>query len=129
MKTTHITGILVSLGLFFADAQAEEPNAPDQRRILQPMDYKGVTLEDGFLKHQLEGVKTFYLSIDDNDLLRGFRRRAGKPAPGKELEGWYSDDLFHIFGQVISGLSRLYAATGDTNCRDKANYLVAEWAQ
>ena len=32
-----------------------------------------------------------------------------------------------MFGQIVSGLSRLNAVTGDPACRDKVNTLVAEW--
>ena len=37
--------------------------------------------------------------------------------------------MFHIFGQIVSGLSRLYAATGNPACRNKADALLAEWAK
>jgi uncharacterized protein len=128
MIRTFTLTILVSLLLFGSAVQTSEPPVPD-RRVLHPFDFKGVTVETGFLKRQIDGVKAYYLAIPNDDLLRGFRARAGQPAPGKPLGGWYSNDLFHIFGQIISGLSRLYAATGDVACRDKANYLVAEWAK
>src|SRR5208282_4759641 len=74
-------------------------------------------------------VRAFYLAIPDDDLLKGFRARAGLPAPGKELGGWYSSDTFLVFGQIVSGLARLHAATGDPACRAKANHLLAEWAK
>ena len=62
-------------------------------------------------------------------MLKGFRRRAGKPAPGAELGGWYSSDIFHVFGQILSGLARLHAATGDPACREKAEALLDGWAE
>src|SRR5262249_53357812 len=111
MIRTFTLTILASLILFGNAVQTSEPPAPE-RRVLYPFDFKGVTVESGFLKRQIDGVKAFYLEIPNDDLLRGFRVRAGQPAPGKPLGGWYNNDLFHIFGQIISGLSRLYAATG-----------------
>jgi DUF1680 family protein len=102
---------------------------PLGKRLLLPFDYQGVTLEPGPLKEQMEEVKRFYLSIPDDDLLKGFRARAGRSAPGKDLGGWYSSDTFLVFGQIVSGLARLHAATGDAACRDKANRLVSEWAR
>jgi DUF1680 family protein len=99
------------------------------KRLVEPFDYHGVTLEAGPLKDQVDEVKRYYLAILDDDLLKGFRARAGHPAPGNELGGWYSADTFLVFGQIVSGLARLYAGTGDTACRDKANRLVAEWAK
>ena len=97
--------------------------------MLQSFDYRGVTLEDGPLKRQFDSVREYYLRIPNDDLLKGFRQRAGQFAPGTDLGGWYSSDIFHIFGQVLSGLARMYAATGDPACRDKADYLLDEWSR
>jgi len=101
---------------------------PQGKRLLQPFDFRGVTLAPGPLKTQVDEAKRFYLAISDDDLLKGFRARAGQPAPGQDLGGWYSSDTFLVFGQIVSGLCRLYAGTGDLACRDKANHLVDEWA-
>jgi hypothetical protein len=103
--------------------------APAGRRVIEPFDYRGVTLEPGPLQKQVDEVRRFYLAIPDDDLLKGFRARAGLPAPGKDLGGWYSSDTFLVFGQIVSGLARLYASTGDVACRDKANRLLLEWAK
>lgn len=107
-------------------AGAPEPRG---KRVLEPFDYQNVALGDGRLKAQVDEVRRFYLAIPDDDLLKGFRTRAGRPAPGRELGGWYSADTFLVFGQIVSGLARLHAGTGDPACRDKANHLLAEWAQ
>jgi uncharacterized protein len=95
-------------------------------RIVEPFDYRGVTLDAGPLKKQVDEVRAFYLALPDDDLLKGFRTRAEKPAPGKDLGGWYSSDTFLVFGQIVSGLARLHAATGDPACRNKANRLIEE---
>jgi DUF1680 family protein/acetyl esterase/lipase len=110
-------------------APVEQDQDPHGRRIIKPFDYRGVTLHPGPLKRQVDEVRQFYLAIPDDDLLKGFRRRAGHPAPGKDLGGWYSSDTFLVFGQIVSSLARLYAATGDTASRDKANRLIKEWAK
>jgi rhamnogalacturonyl hydrolase YesR len=99
------------------------------RRQIEPFDYAGVTIDGGLLRTQIDEVVRFYLAIPDDDLLKGFRARAGLPAPGKDLGGWYSQDVFHPFGQMLSGLSRFYAATGDTRCCEKVNHLLDEWAK
>jgi hypothetical protein len=99
------------------------------RRVLEPFDYRGVTLDDGPLKRQFDEVRDFYLRIPNDDLLKGFRKRAGRPAPGVDLGGWYTGDVFHIFGQILSGLARMSAATGDPACADKADALLKGWAE
>jgi uncharacterized protein len=108
---------------------AAEPAVMKGKLLLQDFDYRGVTLDGGRMRMQLDEVRDDYLRIPNDDLLKGFRQRAGLPAPGHDLGGWYSADVFSVFGQIISGLSRAYAATGDTACRDKANALIAEWAK
>ncbi len=103
--------------------------APPERRLLRSFDYQGVTLEDGSLKRQFDEVRDYYLHIPNDNLLKGFRQRAGRFAPGTEMGGWYSADVFHIFGQILSGLARMYAATGDPACKQKADTLLAEWGK
>jgi DUF1680 family protein len=117
-----LLGILVAVRL-----PAQSP-VPD-RRVLQDFNYRGVSLGDGPLKRQFDEVREFYLHIPNDNLLKGFRRRAGRFAPGTEMGGWYSDDVFHIFGQILSGLARMYAATGDMACKAKADALLAGWQQ
>jgi DUF1680 family protein len=103
---------------------------PAGQRVLEPMDYHGVTLDSGPLRVQLDQVREEYLRIPNDDLLKGFRARAGQPVgTGVDLGGWYSGDVFHVFGQIVSGLARLYAATGDPDCKAKADALVAEWSR
>ena len=58
----------------------------------------GVSLDGGPLKLQVDAARQDYLRIPNDDLLKGFRRRAGRPAPGADLGGWYSSDVFHVFG-------------------------------
>ncbi len=56
-------------------------------RVLERFDYRGVTLDDGALRRQFDEVRDFYLCIPNDDLLHGYRVRAGRPAPGVELGG------------------------------------------
>lgn len=113
-------GILVALLLAGTIAMPE-------RRVLMPFDYQNVRITGGMLSRQLDESKEYYLRIPNDDLLLGFRKRAGLPAPGRELGGWYSADIFHVFGQILSGLARMYAATGDPACREKAGALLDGW--
>ncbi|MHB1456282.1 MAG: beta-L-arabinofuranosidase domain-containing protein [Armatimonadota bacterium] len=100
-----------------------------QNMKLSTFDYHGVTLHDGMLKRQFDEIKSYYLQLPNDDLLKGFRKRAGLPAPGTDLGGWYTQGTFHVFGQIISGLSRIYAATGDIECKSKVCTLIHEWGK
>jgi hypothetical protein len=57
MYNSRATPVLVLSLVFSGIAEAEEPRLPEQRRVLHPFDYRGVTREDGFLKRQVDGDK------------------------------------------------------------------------
>lgn len=100
--------------------------------------YGEVELLPGPLRQQFDANHTFYAALDEDRLLKPFRQRAGLPAPGDDMGGWYSwapldaldkpgDNGFapgHSFGQYLSGLSRDYAATGLPSTRDKVHSIV-----
>jgi uncharacterized protein len=96
---------------------------------LQPFNYTGVTLSDGRWQKQYQAACEFYLSVSNDDILHGFRAAAKLPAPGKTLGGWAERDSSVVFGQWLSGMSRLYCSTQDNAMRDKAIYLANEWAK
>ena len=52
--------------------------------VLQPMDYGGVILKDGRFKAQFDEMIAYFLAIPNDDILYGFRKRAGLPHPGEE---------------------------------------------
>jgi uncharacterized protein len=111
--------------------QTDAPKSPQDavRPALQSFGYRDVTLNGGPLRRQVDTACDDYLRIPNDDLLKGFRQRTGKVAPGTDLGGWYSSDVFHVFGQILSGLARLHAATGDPALREKAEALLAGWAE
>ena len=124
---------LSSLGI------SASPSGPAPRTFLEPFDYTGVTLSDGPLKAQFDTMRAYYYAIPDDDILKGFRARAGQRARGEELGGWYSGDpkrrfwwsngdTFNTFGQWLSGMARMSRATGDAEMRSKAIFLMSEWA-
>jgi len=97
------------------------------RQAVQTFDYRGVTLFDSRLKLQFDEVRDFYLRLPTDDILRGYYVRAGLPAAGTDLGGGY---LGHnTFGQILSGLARMFSATGDAACKEKAEALQRGWAQ
>lgn len=112
--------------IFFSLVTTQIPAVEKGLAVLQPFDYHGVVLDDSRMKTQFDEVRDFYLRLPNDDLLRGYRLRAGLPAPGADLGGCY---LSHnTFGQILSGLARMYAATGDEACKNKADALMRGWA-
>lgn len=116
--------ILVPLVLLSAKAAPASPRPADW---LQAFNYSNVTLTAGAVASQAEVTREFYLAVPNDNLLNGFRLRAGLPAPGKPMGGWYDPENFAggcTFGQLVSALARNYANTGDKRFKDKVDQLV-----
>jgi DUF1680 family protein len=95
--------------------------------VLRTFDYDGVTLLHSRFKEQIERAREVYFNLPNDDILKGFRREAGLPAPGNDMGGWAAKTSAGIFGQFLSGMARLSRATGDDALRDKAIALFEGW--
>jgi hypothetical protein len=98
---------------------------------LAEFDYGAVELTGGPLKQQYDRIHAAYLALDNDRLLQVYRERAGLPAPGEPMGGWYGRDGFvpgHSLGQYISGLARIGRTTGDSACAAKVAALVEGFA-
>lgn len=109
---------------------------------LSQFHYAEVELLEGPMLDQFQANHRFFLALDEDALLKPFRQRAGLPAPGPDMGGWYSwSNEFdppnnmtgyvpgHTFGQYLSGLARAYAATGDQPTQAKIHRLVRGYAE
>lgn len=110
--------------------------------VLSQFHYSDVELLEGPMREQFRENHRFFLALDEDALLKPFRQKAGLPAPGPDMGGWYSwSNEFdppvnmtgyipgHSFGQYLSGLARAYAATGDKPTQAKIHRLVRGFAQ
>jgi hypothetical protein len=113
--------------LLAARAPAAREQRPGRPR-LETFGHRGVRLRSSRWQRQYLAARDVYASVADDDILHGFRAAAGRPAPGRPLGGWCSRDSSTVFGQWLSGLSRMARATGDAEIRDKAVRLHREWA-
>ena len=72
-------------------------------------------------------TRAHFLQLDEDRILKIYRQRAGLPAPGRDMGGWYDANGFvpgHLLGQFISGYSRL----GGADATAKARRLVLGYA-
>lgn len=105
-------------------------------------EYSQVQLLEGLFRTQFDHNHQLFLGLDEDALLKPFRVRAGMPAPGPDMGGWYDNakdfnpaNNFHgfipghTFGQYLSGLARAYAVTGSKATQEKVHRLVRGYAQ
>jgi DUF1680 family protein len=117
---------------------SEPTRACEHGKPLDQFHYGQVKLQPGLHQSQLEQTHGVLMGLNEDSLLRPFRLAAGLPAPGWDLEGWYSTTPAiaksgakgpETFGQWISALSRYYAATGEEETRLKVRRLVEGYAK
>lgn len=112
-------------------ADTEEPTA------LSEFSYGDVELAPGAPQTQFEQTQSVLMSLNEDSLLKPWRLRAGLPAPGPDLGGWYDEVPLdktesgghgfapgHSFGQWISALSRGYAVNRDARTKAKVQELL-----
>jgi len=136
LKTGAAIGSAAAMGRSmrsFANVPAKDAVTPE----ISQFAYADVQLLDGPMLEQFNRNHAFFLALDDDRLLKPFRQRAGLPAPGEDMGGWYSfssefdppKDMTgyvpgHTFGQYLSALSRAYAVTGSKPTQEKVQRLV-----
>jgi DUF1680 family protein len=129
-----------SVSLFAASASSRLLQAEQASQPLEQFGYAAVKLAPGLPKSQFEQTQGVLLRMNVDSLLKPFRLRAGLPAPGPEMGGWYDEAPWnnwsdgghgfcpgHSFGQWISALARGCAATGDAANRKKLQELLDQY--
>src|SRR5579863_1411610 len=104
--------------------------------------YSAVQLTEGPFRKQFDQNHELFLNMNEDGMLKPFRKRQGMPAPGPDFGGWYDDaDDFdektnfhafiagHTFGQYLSGLARAYAVTGSKPTQEKVHRLVKAFGE
>jgi len=113
-------------------AEADETAPP-----LDEFGYGDVQLTPGLAQTQFEQTQSVLMGLNEDSLLKPWRLRAGLPAPGPDLGGWYDEMPLvktesgghgfapaHCFGQWISALARGYAVSHDARTRAKLEHLL-----
>ena len=85
----------------------------------------GAQLTGGPLAEHYDALHAHYLSLSNDRLLKVYRERAGLPAPGADMGGWYDPEGLcagaTVWASTSSGLARFGACTGDAACHDKVH--------
>lgn len=109
------------------------PRTPDRQyehgQPLHEFEYSKVEFQPGLHEAQLEQTQSVLIGMDEDGLLKEFRRSVGLPAPGCPLGGHYDLMNGETFGCFISALARYYAIRKDEATRAKVERLVEEFAR
>ena len=118
-------------------ATAEGPGATAplrfERRMLRarPVPLEKVRLTGGPLKRAQELTASYLLALDPDRMLAYYRERAGLKPRGEPYTGWDGGGrnlTGHIAGHHLSAVSLMYKATGDVRFKQRADYIVGEFA-
>lgn len=137
MSLTQIKKFTVQVGIVaFAavtgPAGAEQINkafSPAVPDIARPLPLSAVRLTGGPLKQAQDLDADYLLKLEPDRMLAFYRRRAGLEPKAQPYGGWDGDGknlTGHIAGHYLSGVSMMYAATGDARFKERADYLVRE---
>ncbi|HEX3628607.1 MAG TPA: beta-L-arabinofuranosidase domain-containing protein [Verrucomicrobiae bacterium] len=125
MRRAHVV-VLVTAVLACLVLGGASKTSPARIR-LRAFTYQDVTLTGGPMGAQAQFSREFFLALPNDNILNGFRLRAGLPSPGQPMGGWYDPNNFAggcTLGQWISALARTYANTGDVRYKEKVDELV-----
>ena len=136
-----ITLVSFSLGALLANftyAQSYVPEWHDLKiKVPSAVDVKAYAfnlssiklLPSPFTQAMDESIE-YLLKLEPDRLLADFRSHAGLQPKGERYGGWESSGLAgHSLGHYLSAVSLAYAATGNTEFLQRANYIVAELAE
>jgi DUF1680 family protein len=90
-----------------------------------------VRLLDGPFKQAMRLDQEYLLSLEPDRLLHNFRVNAGLSSSAKPLGGWEAPDVElrgHTVGHYLSALALMYAASGDSRFKARADFMVSELA-
>jgi hypothetical protein len=106
-----------------------KPKVPGK---VEPFPLSHVRLGKGPFLDALEADRRYLHLLPSDRLLHTFRLNAGLPSSAEPFGGWEKPDCelrgHFTGGHYLSACALMYASTGDSDLKDKANGLVSELA-
>src|SRR5687767_1820794 len=109
-----------------AQAQSIKNAIPD---VARPLPLTAVRVTGGPLKRAQDLNAEYLLKLEPDRMLAYYRKRAGLEPKAQGYPGWDGDGrnlTGHIAGHYLSGVSLMFAATGDPRFKERADYIVKE---
>jgi uncharacterized protein len=97
--------------------------------VAVPLPLTAVRVTGGPLKRAQDLNGEYLLKLEPDRMLAYYRKRAGLTPKAAGYTGWDGDGrqlTGHIAGHYLSGVSLMYAATGDVRFKERADYIVKE---
>jgi DUF1680 family protein len=119
------SALLIASLIQFPARSAESIARPEIKSAL--FELKDIRLLDGPFGRQQEMNRNYLLKLEPDRLLSWFRREAGLEPKAPPYRGWESEAPTlpgHILGFYMSGAAMMYQATGDTNLRQRLDYVI-----
>ena len=109
---------------------AGQPITPAVPELARPLPLSSVRLTGGPLKNAQDLNARYLLQLEPDRMLAFLRQRAGLTPKAPGYGGWDGGKgkqlTGHIAGHYLSGVSYLWAATGDPRFKERADYMVRE---
>ena len=124
--------VLAAVAATVTARAADTMGGTDTIMKLKPFSLADVRLLDGRFKIEQERMRQYLHALDNDRLLYCFRAQAGLPTPGEPYGGWEAPTCEvrgHFVGHYLSACALMYASTGDTALKEKADALVADLAK
>ncbi len=125
--------VLVANGQASAEATSSKVSAFEQKIVrARPLELGSVRLLGGPLKQAQNVTARYLLQLEPDRMLAYYRRRAGLEPNAEPYGGWDGGGrnlTGHIAGHYLSAVSLMWAATGDKQFKDRADYIVREFRQ
>ncbi|MBC7888209.1 MAG: glycoside hydrolase family 127 protein [Ferruginibacter sp.] len=118
-KVSSVLGLVISLLLIGSDLNAQRNLYTNEFPV------SDVKLLESPFKHARDLNIQTLLKYDVDRLLAGYRKEAGLPEKAKIYPNWDGLDG-HVGGHYLSALAMNYAATGNTECKKRMDYMIAE---
>jgi len=107
-------------------AQSIKNAIPD---VARPLPLSAVRVTGGPLKRAQDLNAEYLLKLEPDRMMAYYRKRAGLEPKAEGYPGWDGDGrnlTGHIAGHYLSGVSLMFAATGDARFKERADYIVKE---
>jgi hypothetical protein len=124
-----LVGAIIVTAFLGPLAAAPAPAKPAVAAKARPIPLQDVRLTGGPLKTAQDQNGRYLLSLSVDRMMAFLRKAAGLPPKAEGYGGWDGADrqlTGHIAGHYLSGVSLMFAATGDPRFKERADHLVAE---